>query len=147
MFTNRKWCIVAFTRGKFHRKCSRHLSFIMGLKITNLRLQSHFPGANELNQHHTTTCILFNRCLAMYIHKSEETHHDWFMQWFVAWWFQAITSADPSAITSQILWNTSEQNLCWYIEQIMEWNWVCLDDTCPSRSLMIKYKSTRMCCQ
>ena len=38
-----QWDSVAFTLDQFHRKCSRHLNYI-------LRLFSHLPGGNELNR-------------------------------------------------------------------------------------------------
>ena len=44
---NHQWSLVAFTWGQVCRKCSRYLSLIW-LKMTNLRLLPHIPGASEL---------------------------------------------------------------------------------------------------
>ena len=35
MLTNNHWCLVAFTSGQFHRKCSRQIFFDKSLKIIN----------------------------------------------------------------------------------------------------------------
>ena len=41
--------LAVFTSGQFHRKCATYLYLIMSLKITDLRLQLHFRGSNEVN--------------------------------------------------------------------------------------------------
>ena len=50
MLTNHQWGLVPFTWGQFHRKYSRYKLDIC-LKITNLRLQTHLQGTNELISH------------------------------------------------------------------------------------------------
>ena len=46
--TNHQLGPVAFIWGQFHRKWSRYLSLMWIWKITNLELQPHLSGANEL---------------------------------------------------------------------------------------------------
>ena len=62
---NHQLGLVALTWGQFHRKWSRYLSLMWICKITNLELQQHLPGANELNLN-TNSYISYHWCCISY---------------------------------------------------------------------------------